>query len=181
MPGRGLNTAKACLRRAAIGLAAGLMLQGAAVAQQQGPDTLSETYSSWTVRCQSAGDAGRQCTMTQVLQRQEGGERLLLVEFAVGDEDQTVMALLTPFGLRVTDGATLQTDEDEPRQIDFFTCLPNGCIVRQTLGEPELAALRRGNMLTTRFVVAQGGEPFELQVSLEGFSAAYRRLRELST
>ena len=177
----GLPVLPLFLRRVALAAVAALALSGPAPAQQQqGPDTLSETYAAWTVRCQATQNAGRRCTMTQVLQREQGGDRLLLVELAVGEGGETVMAMLTPFGLRVADGATLQTDEDTPTKLDFFTCLPNGCVLRQTLGEPELAALRRGNTLSARFVVAQGGEPFELKVSLEGFSAAYRRLRELS-
>lgn len=176
-----LSVAFSGLRRAALGLTAAMALMGGtASAQQAVPDTLTETYSAWTVQCRAGEDKQRQCAMTQMLTREEGGERLLLVELAIGEDKQPSMTILTPFGLQVARGAQLRTDEDEPRNLEFFTCVPTGCILRQTLGEPELAALRRGAVLTANFIIARGGEPFALQVSLEGFSAAYRRLVELA-
>ncbi len=176
-----LSVAFSGLRRAAFGLTAAMALMGGtASAQQAVPDTLSETYAAWTVQCRLNEEKQRQCAMTQMLSRDGSGERLLLVELTIGADKQPSMTLLTPFGLQVARGATLRTDEDEPRSLEFFTCVPTGCVLRQDLGEADLAALRRGAMLTASFIIARGGEPFALQVSLEGFSAAYRRLVELA-
>jgi len=160
-----------------IGLAGALSLGGPVAAQS--PDSLTETYSAWTVRCAAAQDAGRRCVMVQALQRENGGERLLLAELVIAGGN-TTLSMLTPFGLAVSQGARLQVDENEALEVPFFTCLPRGCVLRHTLSEDAIAAMRRGATLKTRFTVAQAGEPFELGVSLNGFSAAYRRLSELA-
>lgn len=161
----------------ALALVIASAFAGPALAQE--PDSLSETYSAWTVRCSASGDNGRRCVMSQSLQRDPGGERLLLVELAI-DDGKTLLSMLTPFGLAVGQGASLQIDEDEPQKVPFFTCLPSGCLLRHTLTDDAIAAMRRGASLKSRFIVAQSGEAFELANSLNGFSAAYRRLRELA-
>lgn len=164
------------LARRLAAMAFALAIAGPATAQS--PDSLSETYATWTIQCASAGDAGRRCAMSQTLQREGGNERILLIEFSL-QKGATVLTMIAPFGLAVAEGATLQTDEDTPRKVPFFTCLPRGCVPRETLDEAAIAALRRGASLKTRFTVAQSGEPVELTSSLDGFSAAYRRLNEL--
>ncbi|WP_202333521.1 hypothetical protein [Mesorhizobium sp. L-8-3] len=49
------------------------------------------------------------------------------------------------------------------------------------MSDDEIAAFRRGATLKTGFTVAGSGEPFSLSSSLDGFSAANKRLGQLSS
>ncbi|MEM9221407.1 MAG: invasion associated locus B family protein [Pseudomonadota bacterium] len=161
----------------AAGLAAAVWWPDPALAQT--PDTLSETYSAWAINCQRPQDGPRRCVMSQTLRRQQGNERLLVTEFSING-DTITMAMLTPFGLDVSKGATLQTDDGDVVTVPFFTCLSNGCVVRQEVASTQIDGFRRGATLKVGFTVAQGGDPFDLESSLAGFSAAFKRLQELS-
>lgn len=157
---------------AAVGLA-GLASPLAA----QMPTSLSETYEAWTVRCERVEET-RRCWMIQSLARQEG-ERVLQLEFAVV-EGETTLAMVAPFGLLLGAGADFTIDGTAVETLGFRTCLPLGCIVRAEPDDALLAALRRGNMLTVGFEIAATGEPFALELSLSGFTAAHNRLRALA-
>ncbi|UOM35017.1 invasion associated locus B family protein [Acuticoccus sp. I52.16.1] len=158
-----------------IAFAAGLALGAAApAATAQTPSSLSETYGDWVVRCESA-EENRRCWMQQTLTRQPGGERVLQLELT--EVDGVIRAVfLTPFGLDVAKGAVLAADGTDLGTFPFHTCLPAGCLVQFEPPQPLLDALRRGDTLTATFQVAQSGESLALELSLNGFSAAHKRL-----
>ena len=155
----------------------GLALVGFVPAAAQDPDTLAETYADWTVRCSTTDDT-RRCWMGQSLQREPGGEQLLLVELAL-KEGATHLGVLAPFGLLLSAGIMLKVDDHAPSKQEFRTCLPPGCISEAALGEHRLAELRAGTRLEITMVVADSGAPLVLDMSLSGFTAAHSRLTEL--
>jgi len=146
-------------------------------ASAQSPNALSETYEDWTVRCERV-DEQRRCWMVQSLQRQDG-DRVLQLEFVIVD-GETRLAMLAPFGLLLEAGAGLVVDGSALETLAFKTCLPVGCVVEKEPDDTLLGALRRGEVLTIGFQIAERGEPFRLELSLSGFTAAHNRLRALA-
>lgn len=169
-------------RPAIVPLLAAAQLAVAAVASAgaQEPNALSESYRDWTVRCQTGPEQGRRCWMVQTLVRQEGGERILQLEFAIRD-GETSMVMLAPFGLLLAAGATLAIDGERIDTLAFRTCLPAGCVVDVEPGDALLSAMRAGKELTVDLRVAATEEPLALVLSLQGFTAAHNRLRALAS
>ena len=183
------------LRAAAPALAA-LALGGAAAAQDAAqdaaaPSAFSETHGAWTVRCADAAAAEdeasggeRRCAMEQrfVWRDPETGQDspLLTVTLTpVPGEGETVAILATaaaPFGLRVAPGLRLSADEAEGTVLAFLFCMPDGCVAQAQLTPETLWSFRAGVVLNIEAQPAAGGEPFRVEGSLNGFSAAYARL-----
>lgn len=169
-----------------------LMLSGAvtmapALAQEpaeaQGPTTLSETYDAWTVQCANAPEGEqtrRVCQMAQELLQQESRQRVLL--FAIGKEgDESAQAtLVTPFGLLLSEGIRVNLGENELARGTYRTCLPAGCVVELTLPDTVIAELQAADEASV-FMTANSGQQVRADVSLKGFTAAYRRLVGLAS
>ena len=177
-------------RRAAV-LAAVLVAAlppaaGALAAEDPAPSAFTATYGRWTVRCaQTAGDGDgesvRRCAMEQrFLWRddQSGQERVLLtVTLAAAKDGAMEATVLTPFGLLIEPGLRLRADSGRETVLPFHTCLPAGCVARGTLDPKAVWSFRAGAVLHVEADPAGGGDPFRLEGSLDGFSAANTRLR----
>jgi invasion protein IalB len=146
-----------------------------------GPSALSETYDTWTVQCanRTEGETTTQvCQMSQQLLQQETGQRVMT--FAIGRVGQENKAtLILPFGLRLSDGARIQVGEEDVASGSFSTCLPDGCFVELTLSDSVIKKLQ-GAANATLMMTANTGQPVKIDVSLQGFSAAYQRLVALT-
>ena len=166
-------------------------LAGAAAAQDAtAPSAFSETHGAWTVRCAEgaaaedgeAGDGARRCAMEQrfVWRDPDTGQDsplLTVTLIPVAGEDRTVVATAaTPFGLRVAPGLRLSADEAEGTTLAFLFCLPDGCIAQAQLTPETLWSFRAGVVLNIEAEPAAGGDPFRVEGSLNGFSAAWARL-----
>lgn len=155
---------------------------GAAVAPTataQAPDRLSEVYEDWTVECAAREAGAQRCVMVQLLTVSESGQRILHVEISL-PEAAPHLALLGPLGVLLPAGVTTAIDGEMPRSHAFHTCLAGGCLARSALEEAEVAALRAGNTMTVTLRAADTGATLNLSVSLKGFTAALKRLHELS-
>ncbi|WP_374832615.1 invasion associated locus B family protein [Paenochrobactrum pullorum] len=146
-----------------------------------GASSLSETHGDWAVQCrlQAANDVKTKphCSVSQQ-QQDNKGSRVLAVELQP-TADGTSGALVLPFGLQLSKGVALQIDEAKPgASQQFSTCLPAGCIVPLNFGDAQLKALNAGKTLNLIAEAVNGGE-VKLSISLDGFSAALIRVKEL--
>lgn len=162
------------------GLAALTIWAGPAPAQEDGPDSLTETYRDWVIRCVSAGAGGRACEMTQELRQQGSGQRVLAVAVRRGAGEAGQITAIGPFGVRLAEGLALTEPEGGAvlAQLPFVTCLPDGCIATSEIDPPLLQALRAGTTVEAR-LVAMSGETVRLSLSLMGFTAGWERLGTL--
>ena len=160
---------------------------GVLAAEDLAPTAFTATYGRWTVRCaQAAGDGDgesvRRCAMEQrFLWRddQSGQDRLLLtVTLAAAKDGGMEATVLTPFGLLMEPGLRLRADSGRETVLPFRTCLPAGCVARGTLDPKAVRGFRAGAVLHVEADPAGGGDPFRLEGSLDGFSAASARLRD---
>lgn len=152
----------------------------AATSLPGGASSLTETYGNWTVSCivQTQGENKNvACTMSQQ-QVDEKKQRALAVELGT-NKDGAAGVFVLPFGLNLSAGTVFQIDEDKADDaVAFSTCLPAGCIVPAKFDTAKTDALSKGKNLA---IVAQAmdGKNIKLNVSLEGFSGALKRVREL--
>ena len=165
----------------AAALAAVLIVPGPLAAQA--PSAFTETYGDWVVRCaiEETGDGGsiRRCSMEQrfvVRDDATGDQRLLLSVVLVANDGGVEAEVLAPFGLLLQSGLRLIADDGPATTLGFETCYIQGCIARGALDDTILAAFRAGEAL--HIEADQGSEePFRLDGSLRGFSAASDRLQ----
>jgi invasion protein IalB len=163
------------------------LLAGPAVAQEAtttdtGPSTLSETYESWTVQCAKTainGQPTRNCQMSQELLQPESRQRVLLFAIAPKQgEGATKATLVMPFGLLLSEGLRIEAADKELLRGTFRTCMPGGCISEVDLSD-DLVKQMQGLEKLTVVMTANDGQVARTDVSLSGFSAAYRRLLAL--
>lgn len=167
-----------------LGFAAAALLSAshvlAASGLPSGASSLTETYNNWTVTCnvQAQGEAKTVlCAMSQQ-QVDEQRQRALAVELTPV-KDGANGILMLPFGLNLNAGAVLQIDDAKAdKALGFSTCLPAGCMIPVQFDAAKAEALGKGKNLTV-LAQAVGGNEIKLNVPLEGFAAALKRVREL--
>ena len=153
-------------------------------APEPAPSAFTETYGTWTVICglEDAGDGARErrCAMEQrfVWRDEDTGQtrQLLTVTLTPTGDSGAEAAALAPFGLLLTNGLRLRADDSEAAVLGFETCFPEGCLARGTLNAAALEAFRAGLVLHVEADPSAGGDPFRLEGSLDGFSAASARI-----
>lgn len=153
-------------------------------AQVVAPSRVVETYSDWVVQCIATDEdtASRVCEITQELREQKSGQRILaafLRPVIEGNKDSASLTVIAPFGLQLSAGLRLSITEDVPLfNMGFQTCLPAGCIAIKDIGSEQVEALKAGKMAVVS-VVDMGGQNININLSLTGFTAAWKRLKSL--
>ena len=157
-----------------VGLAAG---PAAAQESTTAPDSLSETYGSWTLRC---GAEGAGCHVFQALYRAKDKARLVQVTLfgAADDGGGLLLRALTPLGAVLSGGAALVVDDGAPTSVPFLACWPRGCVAETTLTPDLEAALRAGLILAVVVESADTGQTVRFELSLDGMTRALDQLRE---
>ncbi len=155
---------------------------------QDAPDILTENYRDWALICQNGATAegsqtGRICEITQELRQSTDGQRVLRIALAVSPEapeGSAALTLITPFGVRLADGVSLAVaDDDTVARVPFLTCLAVGCIANETLSPEMMDRFAQSETAIIGMFTASGDEA-QLEISLRGLSAAWRRLTALA-
>ena len=180
--------------RPAWGLFLVALLCWAVPSAAQGPSAFSETYGDWRVAC--AVDPGEEgaaretppaprCVLEQHIdwRESESGQarRLAVATLSAPASDGQVDAVFSvPFGLLLSGGLRLSVDKGEAfAHLPFYICLSGGCVVQGRLDGEAVRLLEHGRILVLE-MVSTGGQPFRVEMSLSGFTAAFARLREVA-
>ena len=145
-----------------------------------GASSLSETHGDWAVICRAIGEGDQAKPGCSLSQQQTNNQKQLAIAIELAPADDGVRgALVLPFGVAVT--KTVQTDVDKtplgaPR--GFSTCLPAGCIVPLVVSDEEVNQMKAGSTLNVTATTVDNAA-FTLSVSLNGFTSALERTREL--
>lgn len=155
------------------------LAEGSASTLPGGASSLQETYQDWQVSCVQQ-QADKRCALSQQ-QRQRNGQNVLSIELTtIAEAAEADGILVLPFGLLLSNGATLQIDDATPGSaLPFSTCLPAGCLVPLAFDGNMLAAMRKGTALNISAAASGTNQPVRLRVSLAGFSAALDRTAAL--
>lgn len=158
-------------------------------AQSQGDILFAEVFDDWRVYCTQVGvteeqEPINQCAMEQrldwVSEDSASSQRILTVSLSPQGEENTLSAaVITPFNILLAPGIQFRVDNQEPFGMNFRTCLEVGCIANANLGENIVNSMKKGNTLLVTMLEASGERPFQLAVSLKGFTKAHERLLEI--
>jgi invasion protein IalB len=159
-------------------------------------------FKDWRVLCDERQDANgkafEQCYMLQDWNQQEQKRRVLQVAIAYpAQRPGEVMAVFTmPLGIFLPTGIKLSVDGSEPFSFPFQRCetwkiktkdgkeaVDAGCKAAIRLNDELLKAFKKGNKANVVFHAPDnrgGTKPFEVPVSLNGFTAALNELAKKS-
>lgn len=155
-----------------------------APAHAQEPSSLTETYGAWKVQCgqteaTDTAPAVKTCQMVQELVQQQSLKRIYLMAIRTTAEGSSQITLVAPFGLLLSEGVSLNIDDKLIAKAPFRTCWPAGCVARQDLTEVVTAALQ-ANLALNLVATTEVGQTLTVEMSLDGFTNAYARLKQLA-
>ncbi|MDO5528448.1 MAG: invasion associated locus B family protein [Paracoccus sp. (in: a-proteobacteria)] len=139
-----------------------------------------EVFTDWTLRCINSGDDLDPCEMYQLLQDDDGSPvaEMTLIPLVDGGQAQVGATIVSPLETDLMFGVGFQIDSGEARRYPFSFCASVGCVARMGFTGAELNAMKRG--LIGHVVLLPFGAPeseaFDLELSLQGFTAAYDEL-----
>lgn len=156
---------------------------GSAAETALGEPYIREVSGDWQIRCIRTQLEHDPCAMHQVLQDDQGNAvaTIELVNLPEGQEAEAGATIVTPLETLLTRQLTLSVDGGQRRQYPFSFCTTQGCVARVGFTGPEIDTFRRGAV--AQLVIYPAGAPetaVELDSSLSGFTAGYRRLEELN-
>lgn len=144
------------------------------------PDSLVEKYGDWTVECGGGAEGTKPlCRMAQQLQR-KGSQKPVLSIFlrAKQEKAEALITLIGPLGISLAEGIAVSVADNRLVEADFLTCRPIGCIAQKELGAEAIQAFRAGDQAIVK-MAPLNGDAIAITVSLNGFSAAWARLKAL--
>mgnify|MGYP003627414379 FL=1 len=144
-------------------------------AQAQNPH--GKIFEAWRVQCNAPAGAPAICQMFQNIVVKESGEPMLRFFVGYQGESETPIGVfVVPLGVHLPSGITLKIDDGQAYELALEVCLPNGCRARFGFDQNFLELFKRGNGGTVSFV---GGnrQPFNIPISLKGFTAALKAIR----
>ena len=146
---------------------------------------ITETYDSWTVRCNSAAAADgtvRQCQISVEVLQVQTKQRILTLLFRptakAGSLEGTILA---PFEVKRSEGITLKAGNKDFKKIALLTCWPNGWLATADFNGDEIKMLGSQEKLVASVVSFNGGNPLDFEIPMKGFSAALAQLGTLSS
>lgn len=180
----------------ALALALGLATWPGLAPAQTAPAEAAETpapgepylvaeHRDWQVLCTRLEAEGPEiCEMYQLLSEADSGQpvaEISIAALAEGGEITAGATITTPLETFLPAGLGFRTsaDADEVRIEAFRVCTVVGCVVRMGLTPDEIATLQRGSEAFITIVPFLAvDQPIDIRISLLGFTAALREVRE---
>jgi invasion protein IalB len=143
----------------------------------EGPGStyVAATNGDWEVRCVRVAEGTDPCQMYQALFTEEGEAVAEIVMFNLppGGEAVAAAEIITPLGTILTQQITMAVDSGQAKRYPFRFCDPMGCVAQIGFTAPEVQAFRRGAIANMVIAHLSVEEPFNVPVSLMGFSVSY--------
>jgi len=136
---------------------------------------LADTNGDWEVRCIRMEEGTDPCQMYQRLLTEDGEAVAEIVMFNLPPGGDAVAAaeIITPLGTILTQQITMAVDSGQAKRYPFRFCDPMGCVAQIGFTAPEVQAFRRGAVANMVIAHLSLEEPFNVPISLIGFSASY--------
>lgn len=141
-------------------------------------EVIRDTFEDWEVRCLADGN---ECFLYQLALDSDGNPvaEFSLIRLPEGGEAVAGATVVTPLGTLLPAGLLMQIDSGEVRQYPFTFCNQVGCFAQLALTQAQVTALQRGRVARLGVTsIAAPEDPVELDLSLMGFTAAFRSLQE---
>jgi invasion protein IalB len=173
------------ISRLLCGAAAGLVLcSGAALAQPAPPAAPRapevKEVGDWSVRCFPV-DSPSPCDMYEELDDKNSRQRVLAVSLAyIPKVDRHAIQIAVPLGVALGKGLQIQTDSFTSAVLRYRRCDRQGCYVEMGLDNNSVQQLAKSGPNAKVKIFADGGKPFDLRFSLNGFAAAHDSMSSLA-
>ena len=146
-------------------------------ASQAGAKPEVNFYGDWSVRCFPIKSISP-CDMLFATVRKDSGLRITSISIAyVPSKDVFLMQVAVPLGIDLAKGVVMSAGQYTTAKLIVRRCDASGCFVETSVGRDVIEGLSQnadqGGHLN---VVAYGGKPVSLPVSLKGFDAAYQAM-----
>ena len=156
----------------------GAMAQGAPAAPPAPTDV--SLIGDWTVRCYTV-NSPNPCEMLYQIQDKNSGQRVLGVTIAfVPSANKHLLIVGVPLGVAIAKGLVIQTDAFTSPMLHYRRCDNAGCYVEMVLDNGTVDQISHSGAKAAVKIVADSGKSFDLQLSLNGFSAAHDKMAELA-
>jgi invasion protein IalB len=153
---------------------------GSARALPGNATSLREVHGDWIVSCVNREEKNH-CAMSQIQADPKTRKRVVSLELRLTGAGGAKGAFVMPFGLALSRGIAFKIDTNgDALALPFATCLPAGCLVPLTADRALLEGLKAGDVMTVTAAAFDTGQPLDFSLSLNGFSAALKRLGELT-
>lgn len=143
----------------------------------EGPGTayIAATNGDWEVRCIRIPEGTDPCQMYQQLFTEDGEAVAEIVMFNLppGGEAVAAAEIITPLGTILTQQITMAVDSGQAKRYPFRFCDPMGCVAQIGFTAPEVQAFKRGAVANMVIAHLSLEEPFNVPISLMGFTASY--------
>jgi invasion protein IalB len=150
----------------------------AAPAQQAAGNKPEVSYfGDWAVRCFPIKSASP-CDMLFATVRKDTNQRVTSVSIAyVPSKDSYVMQVAVPLGIDLSKGVIIAAGDYSTAKLVVRRCDNGGCYVETGITGDLLQGLEQNSSLGGQLkIVADGGKPLSLAMSLKGFAAAHEAL-----
>lgn len=147
-------------------------------AQARAQNPHGKIFDAWRVQCNSPTGAPSLCRIFQNIVIKDSREPILRFFVGYGEQADTPVGLfVVPLGVHLPSGVTLKIDDGQTYQLNVEVCLPQGCQIRFGFDENFLNLFKRGSGATVSFFGGANRQPYDIPVSLKGFTAALDALR----
>ena len=152
-----------------------------------GPIASGDVFGRWQYLCPD----NEPCRIAQSIVTKDGQRPVVVVrifkpqtaEAEAAAKDKTkaetpvaVGVITLPLGIFLAPGFALKIDEGKARRFAYESCDERGCHLGLKIDKPMFAELNKGKTATVQFFDS-AQKPAVLNLSLEGFAAAYEALK----
>ncbi len=140
----------------------------------------------WKLGCTKPEAAEKLCWMKQeifISQEKDGKQeelgRLLTVNIIASENNEVPMLTMgLPLGVNLPYGVHMKVDDGAAMKVSYEQCLKNGCLVKSPLAPEILEMLKGGENLRVSVLASGAQKPLEMEVSLQGFTKAFKKLNK---
>ncbi|MEM8980348.1 MAG: invasion associated locus B family protein [Pseudomonadota bacterium] len=142
-----------------------------------------ETTGDWQIRCVQAPEGQKDpCQLFQLLRDSNNTPLAEMNIIALPNTSQAAAGanIIVPLETLLTEQLRMTIDGRNARRYPYSFCTDVGCLARLGLSQEDVNGFRRGNSAQLSIVhAAQADKRVDLNVSLTGFTAGFKRLEEL--
>jgi invasion protein IalB len=151
------------------------------------PKVTTQQYTSWTYQC--VEDHGKKnCEVSQSLQLQNSNIRFGINYARFKNQDneiKEIISVIGPLGVNLSRRLAIKFDDKEQFNLSWTKCEVIGCMVILTNNTKDKASLDNYNKIKKNFssgkkvaigVAGFGPQPLAIEINLNGFSSASKKL-----
>lgn len=143
---------------------------------------------AWAVRCDDVKDGekvvGKYCEMAQSISVAKKdadpstAQRLLEVAigYPPGQKNKAAAVAILPLGVLVNEDIVVELDGSKLTDFKIRHCVVAGCVGAFTLSDKDIKKLSEGKAMVVKSVTADN-RPLAIELSLNGFSSAYDKIK----